>query len=41
MLEGGGRRVFYGLLEEDWDAFCPVFEGWRLGYRGFGDVVFH
>ena len=41
MLEGGGRRAFCGLLEEDLDAFCPVFEGWHLGSRGFGDVVFH
>ena len=41
MLEGGVRRVFYGLLEEDMDAFCPVSEGWQLGSRGFGDAVFH
>ena len=38
---GEGRRVFYGLLEEDLDAFFPVFEGWHLGSRGFGDAVFH
>ena len=40
-LDGGVRRAFCGLLEEDLDAFCPVFEGWHLGSRGFGDVVFH
>ena len=39
--DGGVQRVFCGLLEEDLDAFCPVFEGWHLGSRGFGDVVFH
>ena len=41
MLEGGVRSVFYGLLEEDLDAFCPVSEGWHLGCRRFGDVVIH
>ena len=41
MLEGGVQRVFYGLLEEDLDAFCPVFEGWHLWSRRVGDVVFH
>ena len=41
MLEGGVRRALYGLLEEDLDAFCPVFEGWQLGCRGFGDIVIH
>ena len=30
MLDGGVRRAFYGLLEEDWDAFCHVFEAWRV-----------
>ena len=39
--DGGVQRVFCGLLEEDLDAFCPVFEGWHLGSRGFDDVVFH
>ena len=38
---GEGRRVFYGLLEEDLDAFCPVSGGRHLGCIGFGDVVFH
>ena len=41
MLEGGVRRAFCGRLEEDLDAFCPVFEGWQLGSRGFGDAVIH
>ena len=41
MLEGGVRRAFCGLLEEDLDAFCPFSEGWHLGCRGFGNVVFH
>ena len=41
MLDGGVRRAFYGLLEEDWDAFCHVFEGRHGGCLGFGDVVFH
>ena len=41
MLEGGVRRAFCGLLEEDLDTFCPFSEGWHLGGRGFGDVVFH
>ena len=41
MLERGVRRAFYGLLEEDLDAFFPVFEGRHFGSRGFGDVVSH
>ena len=41
MLEGGVRRAFYGLLEEDLDAFCHVFEGRHLGCRGVADAVFH
>ena len=41
MLEGGVRRAFCGLLEEDLDAFFPVFEGRHLVSRGFGDAVFH
>ena len=41
MLDGGVRRVFYGLLEEDWDAFCAFSEGRHLGSRGFGDIVIH
>ena len=41
VLEGGVQRVFYGLLEEDLDAFCHASEGWHLGCWGFGDVVFH
>ena len=41
MLEGGVRRAFCGLLEEDLDAFCHVSEGWHLRCGGFGDVVFH
>ena len=41
VLEGVVRMVFYGLLEEDLDAFCPVSEGWKLGNRGFTNVVFH
>ena len=41
VLDGGVRRVFYGLLEEDLDAFCPVSGGRHLGCRGFGDAVFH
>ena len=41
MLDGGVQRVFYGLLEEDLGAFCPVFEGWQLGSGGFGDVIIH
>ena len=43
-VKGAGRRGaegVYGLIEEDLDAFCPVFEGRHLGSRGFGDVVFH
>ena len=40
MLEGGVQRVFYGLLEENFDAFCPFSEGWHLGCFGFGDAVF-
>ena len=31
VLEGGVQRVFYGLLEEDLDAFCHASEGWHLG----------
>ena len=41
MLDGGVRRVFYGLLEEDWDALCAFSEGRHLGCLGVGDVVFH
>ena len=41
MLEGGVRRVFYGLLEEDLDSICHASEGWHHGCIGFGDVVFH
>ena len=41
MLDGGVRRVFYGLLEEDLDAFCPVSEGRHLGCLGFCDIVIH
>ena len=40
-LDGGVRRVFYGLLEEDLDAFCHVSEGRHLGCRKFIYVVFH
>ena len=43
-MKGAGgwvQRVFYGLLEENFDAFCPVSEGWHLGCRGVADVVFH
>ena len=35
----GGR--FYGLLEEDLDAFCPASEGRHLGCGGVGDAVFY
>ena len=41
MLEGGVRRAFYGLLEEDLDAFCPVFEGRHHGRLGVGDIIIH
>ena len=30
-----------GLREENLDTFCPFSEGWHLGCRGFGNVVFH
>ena len=40
-LDGGVRRVFYGLLEEDLDSFCHASEGWHHGCIGFDDVVFH
>ena len=40
VLEGGMRRVFYGLLEEDLYAFCHVSEGWQLGCGRYGDAVF-
>ena len=41
MLEGGVRRAFCGLLEEDLDAFCHVSEGRHIGCLGFGDIVIH
>ena len=41
VLDGGVRRAFCGLLEEDLDAFCPVSEGWQLGCGGVGDAGFH
>ena len=41
MLDGGVRRVFYGLLAEDLDAFCHTSEGRNLGCLGFGDVVIY
>jgi len=40
VLDGGVQRAFYGLLEEDLDAFCAFSEGWYLGCWGFADDVF-
>ena len=37
----GFVHVFLGLLEENFDVFCPFSEGRHLGCLGFGDVVFH
>jgi hypothetical protein len=34
VLDGGVRRVFYGLIEEDLDTFCHVFEGRLLEAEG-------
>ena len=41
VLDGGMRRVFYGLLEEDLDAFCPVSGGRHHGCLGVGDIIIH
>ena len=32
---------FLGLLEEDFDAFCPFSEGRHLGCRWFCNIVTH
>ena len=37
----GFLHVFWGLWEQDFDAFCPFSEGRHLGCSLITDIVFH
>ena len=39
--ERGVRACLSRPVRGDFDTFCAFSEGWQLGNRGFGDVVFH